>query len=281
MRQLALFLFMILLFAITALSAEKLYTQVLYTQVRVQVGGAGGSGTVIYSEKKGNFFSTYVITCHHVIDKAVKLEEKWNPLLQKERKVELRQPVLVELFNYNVPHGHSPLTSGLTAELVTWDDQHDMAILHMDLAERPAVAKLLPPQKIEAVNIGAPVTIAGCALLHDPVLTQGIITHLGDIIEGKRYWMSNSAIIYGNSGGAVFLQNADNFYFIGIPSRIDVIQGYNQAVPHLGYFSPITRVYEFIESELLHFLVPGSEKSEAQCLAERAEKREAAEKQND
>jgi hypothetical protein len=51
---------------------------------------------------------------------------------------------------------------------------------------------------------------------------------------------------------------------------VDVI-GWGTVVTHLGYSSPIWRIYEFFESKIFDFLIPGSTKTEAQCNKEREE----------
>src|SRR4030042_3491800 len=114
---------------------KLVHEQVLYTQVRVTCGNAGGSGTVIYSGKdEEGFYSTYILTCHHVVSGAIKVEKKWISMLGCEKKVDLRQPVTVEFFNWGiVPHGDKPLTSGIHAEIVAYDQDHDIAILKMKL----------------------------------------------------------------------------------------------------------------------------------------------------
>ncbi len=257
-------------------SGADLHKEVLYTQVRVRCDAVGGSGTVIYSEKVGNFFDTYILTCHHVVEGAVKVETKWDSVLKKDRKVEISVPVIVEFFNWgSVPHGQSPLTSGAQASIVAYDQDDDVAILYLKLALRPAVAKTLPRESIEKMLVGRQVYAVGCALLNDPILTSGLLTHMGSIIDSRDYWMSSAAIIFGNSGGAMFTELDGAFYFLGIPSRISVTYG-GQAITHLGYFSPISRIYKFMEMQIFDFLVPGSKRTPADCEKERKDKRERA-----
>jgi S1-C subfamily serine protease len=260
------------------LLASGLQEQVLHTQVRVRTQTAGGSGTVIYAEKDGGFFSTYVITCHHVIEDALKVEEEWDSLLSKDKKVEHRQPVTVQLFQWAaVPHGKSPLTAGAEANIVAYDAKHDMALLHLRLADRPPVAKMLPLAQKEKIQIGAPTVAAGCALGHTTVLTKGIITGLGDVIDYKDYVLSTAQIIFGNSGGGLYLDLGGEYYFIGVPSRV-AMSGWSSAVTHMGYSSPVWRVYQFLEEEMFDFLIPGSAKTEAQCAEARDAKRALEEK---
>jgi len=283
MNRLYVFIFTLLISTSLAFSQftnwdiSKLHKQVLRTQVRVKVEGSGGSGTIIYSEKSPDddrYFSTYILTCHHVVADAISVEEKWDSVIKKDRKREVLKPITIEFFQWDsVPHGKSPLTAGTTGDIVAYSQEHDMALIHLDLKERPVIASLLDPDSIENVVPGSPAVAVGCALLHDPIMTQGIITHQGDIIEGVDYWMSNSSIVMGNSGGAMFTQVGSNFKFIGVPSRVAVI-GFGDVVTHLGYFSPISRVYRFFKEQVYEFLIPGNSKTEEDCELERKKLKE-------
>lgn len=248
---------------------SKLHEHVLFSQVRVKTDKSGGSGTIIYSQpdKDGKNYHTYAITCWHVIDEAISIKNEWDSRVGRERKRETRKLVTVEFFDWtNVPHGQRPLNYSADAEIVAYDKDHDMAILRLrTIKPAPYVAKILEKGKETALQIGTSVVACGSALLHDPVLTNGIITHFGDEIDGKLYWMSNAQIIFGNSGGALFVEDEDGVYkFIGIPSRISVA-GFGSPITHLGYFSPITRVFEFFEEQKYQFLTPGSNYTEDQC----------------
>ena len=248
----------------------KLHQQVLQSQIRVKTDKAGGSGTIIYSQGS----STYAITCHHVVDSAIRLKVAWDPALGRERKKEYRQLVTVEFFDWDsVPHGHRPLTYSADAEILAYDAAHDMALLKLRMTKSaPAVAAMLPAEEVSRVRVGSPMVACGCALLHDPILTKGMVTHMGDEIDHKLYWMGSAQIIFGNSGGSVFLPltvgDEDRFWFAGIPSRIDVA-GWGVPITHLGYFSPITRVYEFLDEQLYHFIKPGATHTEVECEKER------------
>lgn len=251
---------------------NKLHEQVLFSQVRVKTDKAGGSGTIIYSQPaEDGVFHTYALTCHHVVDEAVKVKSEWDPRVGRERKRELRQLVTVEFFDYsNVLHGNRPLNYSCDAEIVAYDKDHDMALLKLRTV-KPAgyVAKLMAPGDEKRLQIGAPTVAVGCALLHDPVLTQGILTHMGDEIDGKLYWMSSAQIIFGNSGGAMFAADGPDYEFIGIPSRI-AVAGWSAPITHMGYFSPSTRVHEFFDEQTYQFLTPGSGATEQSCEEERA-----------
>jgi hypothetical protein len=186
--------------------------------------------------------------------------------------------VLVELFKWDmVPHGDKPVAAQFNAEIAAYSPDHDIAIVHVLLGEAPPVAKLPSLSQIHAVSVGSEALAVGCALGHDPILTVGHVSHMGDVIDGKDYWMSTAQIIFGNSGGGVFTPFDGDYFYIGIPSRVDVI-GWGTAVSHCGYFSPISRIYEFLEEQIFDFLIPGSDRTEAQCAKERKDRRDLEER---
>lgn len=255
----------------TADDLNHLHEQVLYTQVRVRVDQGGGSGTIIYSKPNADGgFSTYALTCHHVIDSALKVRKEWDPKAMRDRKREYRQLCNVEFFDWsNVLHGRRPVNYSTDADIVAYDKDHDMALLKLRTVKAaPYVAELLPATRIKELRIGSPTRACGAALLHDPVLTRGEITHMGDEIDFKPYYMSSAQIIFGNSGGAMFYEDAAGYYFIGVPSRI-AIAGWSAPITHMGYFSPIGRVYEFFKEQMFDFLDPLSVKTEAECEVSR------------
>lgn len=260
---------------------ERLHSEVLHTQVRVRTDKAGGSGTVIYSAKQGNGgdYESYVLTCHHVVEDAISVKDEWDSRVGRQRKKEYRQLVGVEFFDYsNVPHGRRPVTYSVPADISAYDSTHDMALLRLrTLKASPGVANLPAVGSWKALTIGSPVIVVGCALGHDPIQTRGEVTHMGDEIDYKDYWMASAAIIFGNSGGAVFADLEGLYRFIGIPSRV-AIAGWGSAVTHMGYFSPIHRVYEFVGDNLYHFLVPGHNHTPEDCEKERKERTEHEER---
>lgn len=228
------------------------HEQILYPCVRVQTGEHGGSGTVVYSQKHGPEWHTYVLTCHHVVEKALVVKEKWDAFLGRMRKVEERDIVRVEFFHYE--HGSRAIgTHGVEADVIMHDADHDVALLRLRQTSEgvPHVATLFPYEQTKEISLLDPCYAVGCALLHAPIVTAGYLTSMSDHIDGKSYWMSNAQIIFGNSGGAVF-HGARN-EFIGIPSRVAVV-GWGSAVTHMGYFSDIERIYQLFDTWCYNFI---------------------------
>jgi S1-C subfamily serine protease len=238
----------------------------------VRTGKAGGSGTVIYSEKDATGdFCTLVLTCWHVVEDAIKVEEGWDSVIKRKIKKEFLTEVQVEVFDYiNISTVNS--TNSFRAEILAYDQDHDLAILRLK-SPKPVLfkAKLVEEGKIKQLTIGTPVFAVGCSLLHDPVLSPGIVTYLQEIIDNKKYLMSNADIIFGNSGGALFL--AETGELIGVPSRVTVVpMGFSQSIQTwMGFSAHPLRLYEFLREQELLFVFDKSDTLEKSM--ERREKK--------
>jgi len=252
-------------------SAKK-HEQILYPVARVTVGNSGGSGTVIYSEDRGDGCQTYVLTNYHVIAEAIKVKTEWSSLLQLDVKKEVNDEVTVEIFRYD-NGSRQDFTDACKAEIVAHDRGHDLALLRLKTSRKiPHVAKLLPENV--GIRIFDRIWACGCSLLHPPVVTEGMINYLDDVIDNKVYWMGSAQIIFGNSGGAVFYQHQGDYYFIGVPSRVAGTWG--QVVTHMGWFVPITRIRQWAKDEHLDFLFDSKSKP-SECFQLRDKLRKEAE----
>ena len=80
---------------------KQKHEEMFYPTVRVRAKQAGGSGTVVYSKKDNGEVHTYVITNHHVVEKCIEVEKKWNPTLKRKVDTEKLDTVNVEFFRYN------------------------------------------------------------------------------------------------------------------------------------------------------------------------------------
>lgn len=258
---------------------EAHHKAILYPIVRVRTAKAGGSGTVIYSKphpEQPDEHETYILTCHHVVSEAIKIEKDWfDPVLKKKRAREVTAPVQVEVFRYA---RLSYVDSGAThrASIVAYDADHDLALLKLD-SPFPVehVAEFYPKGKEQEIKLFEPVWAAGCSLGHDPLCNQGFITYKPELIDGKEYWMSNAAVIFGNSGGAIFLERT--LQLIGVPARVSVMQmGFGLDVnTWMNWFVPINRIYNFLDDNMLYFLYDNNYTS-VECFKMLEEKREQA-----
>lgn len=236
---------------------EKEHKEMLYPAVRVRTEKAGGSGTIIYSREipgKTEEFETYILTNHHVIEDAVQFKKRWDAIAKREKVAENRQTVQVEIFEYK--YGSTIVgSSAFDADIVAWDKDHDLALLKLRTIKAfKYIAKLFPAGKEEEVKLFAPSYAVGCSLGHSPIPSTGMITGKNDEIDNKSFWMSSAQIIFGNSGGSMYLKESHEF--IGVPARVSgYMAGFNMdVVTHMGLFIPITRVYEFLLEQYYQFI---------------------------
>ena len=260
---------------------EDKHEKMLYPTVRVRTDQAGGSGTVIYSkllpgeEKK---YETYVLTNCHVISSNIKVEKKWSTLLKREVKTDILSECSVEFFNFEYGSWESG-QSTYRSEIMSYDKDMDLALLRLKTERKiDHVATLFPKgQHKERLRMFMKLYAVGCGLGHPPLATQGNLTGFNDIIDNYPYFLSSAATIFGNSGGAVFLD--ETYEFIGVPSRVAVsISGFSSdAITHLSYFIPIMSIYKFIEDQVFTFIYDPNVTSK-DCENKRKEKRERDEK---
>lgn len=236
---------------------ESLHRDMLYPVVRVRTSRGGGSGTIISclpDPRNDGESMSFVLTNAHVIEDAVTTHEDWDSLLKKEVVKEFLDPVIVELFSYKYISMVNSADS-YKAKIIAYDHHHDIAVLKLESPKVcPYVAKLYPRGKERDIKLFTDVYTIGCSVGHDPLATKGQVTYMNELIENELFWMSNSNIIFGNSGGATYL--ADTHEFIGIPARVRVLQlGFGMDVlSFMGMFIPISRIYDFLEEQELAFL---------------------------
>ena len=255
------------------------HEQMFYPTVRVRTKKAGGSGTVVYSEKYKDEVYTYVITNQHVIDDSVHIEKKWDPVLKRKVDKEILDTVYVEFFRFN-NYSHTIGSFAVEADIVAYSDVEggqDWALLRVRDKENKAdyVANMFPLEDIENVHIFDDCFAVGASLGHPPVASNGMITYMDDEIEHYKYWMSSAPTIFGNSGGAVYRWSGNRkiYEYIGIPSRISIQpMGFSaDAITHMGYFIPIDRVYNLLDDNDYQFIYDDS-KSIEECDKARKDK---------
>jgi len=254
--------------------------KVLYPCVRVRTQKAGGSGEVIHSSDKNG---TFVLTCHHVVEDAIEVKEAWSTLLQRNVKKDIFTPVQVEFFNYDYDDRASG-SQAVEARIICYEKTEDIALLRLD--GRPKgdihVAAMFSCDGVEdesvseKVDYGAETITVGAALGEDPIFTTGNLCGFNKIIDNKEYWLNTAPSIFGNSGGASFL--ADGWEFIGMPARISVTGGFaSDAITHMGYIVPITRIMDFLKENMMDFLYDDSV-TYKECQERIKAKREMAER---
>ena len=261
----------------------EIHENVLYPIVRVRTESAGGTGLIVYSkptpetkDQEKKIYETYVVTCNHVIEDAVKFIKQWSSVAKREITKEDRQEVQVEVFKYEKL---SKCIGGTTvqADIIAWNKELDIAVLKIKCEDQfKYVAKLYPKGKSDDICLGRPTISCGCSLGHEPFFMVGNLAAKHDKVKNKEYWMNTANTIFGNSGGAVFL--GDTYEYVGITALVTAIQlGFSvDIVTWMGFFVPITSIYAFFDDEFLQFIYDTNYTS-VQC----AKMREDREKQEE
>lgn len=256
------------------LDVKELHEKIMYPTVQVRAAPAGGSGTVIAATPHDGEHLVYVLTNHHVIAGAVDQVEKWDSNAGRKVQVEVRSPVDVSFYSYRRMSKLDTQDSRM-ADIVAWDEPADMALLEMKTGRPPEyIATMLSKERIRDLCMGMQVLGCGCSLLHKPLLSPaGMISSLDERIENLAYWMTSSSIIFGNSGGGMYL--AETGEFIGIPSRLDVTSiGFSaNAMPFLNYIIPVSRVYALLNEWEYQFIYDPAHSYE-ECAKRRKKKQD-------
>jgi S1-C subfamily serine protease len=257
----------------------ELHEQALYPTIRIKSDRSTGSGTIIYcgereeADEDGELgFSTYVLTNHHVVASAIRVEKSFDPVLGKDVKRDYRDFVSVEVFNYK---NRSTITAKTTAdaEIMAYHEKRDVALLRLRTNQKfDYVAKILDAAEAKNVHIFDKLYVVGCGLGQPPFPTSGMLTGKDATIDYYPYWQTSAPSIFGNSGGAVF--RAESLEMMGIPSRISVrggMFGSGDAITHIGYFCPPNEIHKFLKDEGYLFLVDPThtEAADLKVIAER------------
>ena len=215
-------------------------------------------------------FDTYALTNFHVVESLIEYKKEWDPVLQRDMKREIKSAATVQEFRYKKQRTIAIGESSVPADVVAYDNRQDLALLKLrDVKEYTAIADMWP--KSDLLEMLMELYCVGCGLGQKPLMTQGHLSGMGIEIDNYDYMLSTSASIFGNSGGAVF--SVETLQFVGVPSRISVsMMGY-QAIPHMGYFVPVERVYDFLDDQCYQFIYDLSFTPE-KCEKLREEKRE-------
>jgi S1-C subfamily serine protease len=215
-------------------SARKLDTALIHRElveptVRVNAKSEVGSGTLVYSRRRKDRVHTLVLTAWHIV---------------KDNVVGEGGPSSVEIDVYD-QHLRPREERG---RVVARHENLDLALLELESEKPVAVTARLPrPSELERLTIFSPVYAIGCPLGYAPMPTSGQITSKDKELDGLTYWMMNAPTIFGNSGGGIYA--ADTRQLVGVLSRISAYKNLiDVAVPHMGIVTPITQVYDWLDS---------------------------------
>lgn len=254
-----------------------LHERLLYPGVRVRAQKAMGSGTVIYCkpedpESHPDEFETLVLTNHHVIEDLIEVKEDWDSTSGRKRFREFRESAIVEFFEVKY-HSRVISKNGKEAEIVAWDDKVDLALLRLNtIAQFEHIATLAGRKRMErGLYTFDAVYCVGCALGENPVVTHGQLSGFDHKIEAQPYLLHTAPSIFGNSGGALFLEETREL--IGVPARI-AVTGFSTPITHMSYAIPTTTICKFLADKDFQYIYD-PEYTSAQCKVVRERKQKA------
>ena len=233
-------------------------TEMLYPSVMVDVGSGQGSGTVIYSGWRDDGEAwTMILTNHHVINTAVKLVEEFDPKKGEEVKREHRRPVKIRFWSYN-QYSSAIGTSGRTAHIVAWDKHRDLALLRVDDKEKVYKnVAILWPENVEGPFVFQDSWAVGSGLGNPPYPTEGLLSSTtAKDRDGYSLYQSSSPIIFGNSGGSLYVYSdlRGNYELIGVPSMVSAV-GWGNPVSHMGWSRPIDEIRAMLRENDLGWVI--------------------------
>jgi S1-C subfamily serine protease len=202
----------------------------LNPSVQINVNG-GGSGTLF--KVRGKF--SYIVTNHHVIARALWLRESPD----HQERTFIRKDVSVNIYTHK--KGKVAMKT-FTAYIYAWDEKKDIAILRIEHRAK-YVVKMYTSKYLRIFDA---IIMVGTPLRNPPRPSIGVVTFIKDDSIGI-----SAAIIFGNSGGAAFIERKGEFLYVGMPEGISTIrQGpFEIPITHLGLMIPSDVVMEFIHKQ--------------------------------
>ena len=240
---------------------KKEHTEMLYPTVLVRVGNGSGSGTVVYSKlDEEQKYESFILTNWHVIQSNVLIKNEWNSEKKERIDTETRRPVNVDLWEYN-NFSTSVGTIGRVAEIVAYDKGRDLALLQVEDTERPMpyVATLYPEGVDEGPWIFQTVYAVGAGMGKPPFPTTGLLAGYSRDQDGRDLYLASAPIIFGNSGGSLYVYSSRNKYeLIGVPSMVSAY-GWGNVITHMAWSRPISEIRIFLRENNFGYIL-GDEK---------------------
>jgi len=239
--------------AVAQAACDARHFEMLYTVTKV---ADIGSGTVIWSgvqpseEQLG--IRTLVLTNHHVVAGAIRVAEEWDPQAGEKREIERREPLPIAWYEYN-DCSRAVGERVRRSVILSYDQHRDLAVLELEDHEQGVefVATLLPegshPRLMDQV------WAIGAGLGQPPFATSGEIAHQRAVIKGYPYLLTTAPIIWGNSGGALFVEHDGEHVLVGVPSRVTAV--FRTPVTHMAWSIPVVTVREFLRENDLGFVL--------------------------
>jgi S1-C subfamily serine protease len=141
---------------------------------------------------------------------------------------------------------------------VSHDPKIDAALLKLRSTRTfKNLARVISRQAATKIRVWDSIYAVGCPLGNDPIPSQGEVSSLKNELNGANYWMINAPTYFGNSGGGVYL--AESRELAGVFSKIYTHgRGNPVVIPHMGLFTPMPAIHDWLEREKLGFVVNNS-----------------------
>jgi|TARA_R110000744_G_scaffold29827_1_gene70874 S1-C subfamily serine protease len=255
-------------------------TQMLYPSVMVDVGKGQGSGTIIYSEWRDDDEAwTMVLTNHHVVKSAIQILSEFDPKKGEEVKREHRRPVKIRFWSYN-QFSSAIGTSGRTAHIVAWDRHRDLALLRVEDKEQiyENVA-IMWPEDADGPYVFQKSWAVGSGLGNPPYPTEGLLSNTtAKDKEGYSLYQASAPIIFGNSGGSLYVysETRGNYELIGVPSMVSAV-GFGSIVSFVAWSRPVEEIRSFLRQADFGWVIGDAPEEEAEEEAEKETADDSAE----
>jgi S1-C subfamily serine protease len=119
----------------------------------------------------------------------------------------------------------------------------------------PYVAIIYPEDLDDGPWIFQTVYAVGAGLGKPPFPTMGLLAGYGRDQDGNALYLSTSPIIYGNSGGSLYVYSPRNNYeLIGVPSMVSAY-GWGSVVSHMAWSRPISEIRIFLRNSSYGFIL--------------------------
>jgi S1-C subfamily serine protease len=224
---------------------NTLTEEVLSPAVQLNGDDTVGSGTLIFSDKnpKTKKVETYAITSYHVVR---------NILADTPRAK--REGISITIYDPKAKGGREELR----CDVVSFDSKIDAALVRIRTTRTfKNLARVISKDAANKVQVWDSVYAIGCPLGNDPIPSQGEVSSLHNELNGANYWMINAPTYFGNSGGAVYLSATREL--TGVFSKIYTHgRGNPVVIPHMGLFTPMPLIYDWLEREKLAFVLSNS-----------------------
>jgi S1-C subfamily serine protease len=164
-------------------------------------------------------------------------------------------------------------TSGRTAHIVAWDRHRDLALLRVEDKEKvyDNVA-VLWPEDADGPYVFQKSWAVGSGLGNPPYPTEGLLSNTtAKDTEGYALYQASAPIIFGNSGGSLYVYSdlRGDYELIGVPSMVSAV-GFGSIVSFIAWSRPIAEIRSFLRQADYGWVV-GDDPPEEEESAEEAD----------